>query len=317
MSGVRFVPVHVRAWDGQHWGVESIPVWGAGPVEPFFQGTVERWLGRPASLLFRTLSAHRDLASGLADAPPIRVAGLVMHISRCGSTLVTQAMAERPNTVALSEPSTLDIALAGHARGVSFEERARFVRALVLAQAAPFLPDGGDVVLKPEATHIAHLPLLQAAFPEARWVFLHRRLEDVYASNVRLPGGSILTGQLDVTPFGLPPDLMQVVPFERYVAQIVAATGRLALAHDARTPGLFMDHAELTLGGLERVADHFGLSLDEPTRVRMSQRLLRDAKDPARPFAPDVGEPEPVDEEDARLFDEVRAALVARTRVER
>lgn len=317
MSGVPFVPVHVRAWDGGQWGVESIPVWGAGPVEPFFQGTVERWLGRPASLLFRTLSSHSDLMSALADAPPIRVAGLVMHISRCGSTLVTQAMAERPNTVALSEPSTLDIALAGHAPGVSFEERARFVRALVLAQAVPFLPNGGDVVLKPEAVHIAHLPLLQAAFPEARWVFLHRSLEDVYASNVRLPGGSILTGQLDVTPFGLPPDLMRGVPFERYVAQIVAATGRMALAQDARAPGLFMDHAELTLGGVERVAGHFGLSLNAATRACMAERLLRDAKDPTRPFAPASGEPEPLHEEDARLFDEVRAALVTRTRVDR
>jgi len=273
---------------------------------------VERWLGRPASLLFRTLSSHRDLTSGLADAPPIRVAGLVMHISRCGSTLVTQAMAERPSTVALSEPSTLDVALAGHAPGVSFEERARFVRALVLTQAAPFLPSGGDVVLKPEATHIAQLPLLQAAFPEARWVFLHRRLEDVYASNVRLPGGSILTGQLDVTPFGLPPDLMQVVPFERYVAQIVAATGRLALAHDARTPGLFMDHEELSRGGVARMAVFFGLALDASTTARMSERLLRDAKDPTRPFTA-TSKPEPPHEDDARLFHEVRAALVART----
>lgn len=317
MSGVPFVPVHVRAWDGQQWGVESIPVWGAGPVEPFFQGTVERWLGRPASLLFRTLSSHGELTRALADGPPIRVAGLVMHISRCGSTLVTQALAERPATVVLSEPATLDIALAGHAPGVSFEERARFVRALVLAQAAPFLPLGGEVVLKPEAVHIAHLPLLQAAFPEARWVFLHRRLEDVYTSNVRLPGGSILTGQLDVTPFGLPADLMRGVPFERYVAQLVAATGRMALAQDARTPGLFLDHAELTVGGVERIAGHFGLSLDEPTRVRMSERQRRDAKDPARPFAPAEGEPEPMHEEDVRLFDEVRAALITRTRVDR
>ena len=185
------------------------------------------------------------------------------------------------------------------------------------AQAVPFLPNGGDVVLKPEAVHIAHLPLLQAAFPEARWVFLHRSLEDVYASNVRLPGGSILTGQLDVTPFGLPPDLMRGVPFERYVAQIVAATGRMALAQDARAPGLFMDHEQLNRGGVERMAAFFGLPLDASTTARMSERLLRDAKDPTRPFTAPTSEPEPLHEDDARLFDEVRAALVARTGVER
>lgn len=313
MSGVPFVPVHVRAWDGRQWLVESIPVWGAGPLEPFFQGTVERWLGRPASLLFRTLASHRELGRADADAPPIRVAGLVMHLSRCGSTLVTQALSERPDTVVLSEPATLDVALAGHAPGVSPAERAAFVRALVLAQAAPFLPRGGDVVLKPEAVHIAHLPVLQAAFPEAPWVFLHRRLEDVYASNVRLPGGSILSGQLDLTPFGHPGDLMQTVPFEQYVAQVVASTGRLALAHDARTPGLFLDHAQLAHDGVLRVAAHFGLPLDTPTRARIRERLQRDAKDPTRLFTPDTSEPEPLHADDARLFDEVRAALVART----
>ncbi|MBK8588114.1 MAG: sulfotransferase [Sandaracinaceae bacterium] len=313
MSGVPFVPVHVRAWDGECWPVESIPVWGAGPVEPFFQGTVERWLTRPASLLFRTITSHRDLATVLADAPPIRVAGLVMHISRCGSTLVAQALAERPRTVVLSEPATLDIALTGHALGATLEERARLVRALALAQAAPFLPNGGDVVIKPEATHIAHLPLLRAAFPEARWVFLHRRLEDVFAANVRVAGGKVLPGQLDVTPFGMRPQEPWEVPFERYVARLVAGIGRLALAQDALSPGLFMDYERLTTGGVESIADYFQLPLDEAMRARVSERLGRDAKDPSRPFSQRAAEPEEPHEDDARVFAEVRAALVRRT----
>jgi hypothetical protein len=313
MSGVPFVPVHLRAWDGESWPVECIPVWGPGPVEPFFQGTVERWLSRPASLLFRTLTSHRDLATALAHAPSIRVAGLVMHISRCGSTLVAQAMAERPETVVLSEPSTLDIALTGHAPGVSLEQRAACVRALVLAQAAPFLPSGGDVVLKPEATHIAHLPLLRAAFPEARWVFLHRRLDDVFAANVRLPGGKVLPGQLDVTPFGMRPEDPWEVPFERYVVQLIAGIGRVALAQDVLWPGLFMDYERLTTGGVEQIADYFRLPFSEATQARVSERLGRDAKDPSRPFTQRAAEPEELHEADARVFAEVGAALLART----
>lgn len=313
MSGVPFVPVHVRAWDGERWPVECIPVWGAGPIEPFFQATVERWLSRPASLLFRTLTSHRDLAAALVHAPPIRVAGLVMHVSRCGSTLVAQALAERPDTVVLSEPATLDIALTGQAPGVSFEERAGFVRALVLASAAPFLPNGGDVVLKPEATHIAHLPLLRAAFPEARWVFLHRRLEDVFAANVRLAGGKVLPGQLDVSPFGLRPEDPWELPFERYVAQLVAGIGRVALAQDALSPGLFMDYERLTTGGVESIADYFQVPFSEATRARVSERLGRDAKDPSRPFTQRAVEPEELHEEDAHLLAEVWAALRART----
>lgn len=311
MKPFAFVPVHVRARSAPEFHVESVPVADGGPVEPFFFQSVERWLTRPATLVFRKLETESALVER-TRASNVRVSGLVMHTSHCGSTLVAQTLALRERTVVLSEPSTLDVALSGLRSGDDPERCAAFVRALVLAQAAPFLPDGGDVVLKPEAPQLAYLPIFRLAFPSARWVFLHRNLDAVLAANLRTMGGGLLPGRTDPSALGLPADLAHTEPLESYAGRLIAAIGTRALDLDASDPGYFVDHASLSPAAIERIANHFGLPIDEPTRERIAERVRRDAKDPGAPFVPRDAPP-PSPRELAEVFARTREALVART----
>src|SRR5437868_6806406 len=60
----------------------------ASLTEPFFNMTVERLRSPP--LLAREMEA--DLASLIrraADLPPVEPAGMIVHVSRCGSTLLS------------------------------------------------------------------------------------------------------------------------------------------------------------------------------------------------------------------------------------
>src|SRR6476469_2135193 len=69
--------------------------------EPFFTETVQLALERPFSLLFpRTTTI--DALAGVE--PGLEPNGFILHMSRCGSTLVSQMLAAVPGHLVLSEP---------------------------------------------------------------------------------------------------------------------------------------------------------------------------------------------------------------------
>src|ERR1044072_5687522 len=59
---------------------------------------------------FNLLFAHRTpLVDLMKEAKPdLRLAGLIFHMSRCGSTVVTQMLAALTRNVVLSEPAPID-----------------------------------------------------------------------------------------------------------------------------------------------------------------------------------------------------------------
>ena len=60
--------------------------------EPFFQGSVQRCLFKPFNQLFRYMTPITSLPDWLQDYPGLRPSGFIFHMSRCGSTLVSQML---------------------------------------------------------------------------------------------------------------------------------------------------------------------------------------------------------------------------------
>ena len=74
-------------------------------VEPFFDETVARWATGPyARPLVRT---GLDGLLALDSEPSLEPAGMIFHLSRCGSTLVSRLLGTLPGVVVLAEPSPL------------------------------------------------------------------------------------------------------------------------------------------------------------------------------------------------------------------
>src|SRR5690348_15298359 len=79
---------------------------------PFFAQTIERAMSHPFNQLLRPSTPLAAMAE--PAAPELRPAGLIFHMSRCGSTLVSRMLAALAQNVVLSEPGPLDQIL--HAR---------------------------------------------------------------------------------------------------------------------------------------------------------------------------------------------------------
>ena len=209
-------------------------------------------------------------------------AGLVLHCSRCGSTLLSRLLGGLRDTVALSEPPVVDEVLRS---GLPAGERDRWLRAVVRALCRPTPAAPGRRVLKLDAWSVADRPTLRRLWPDVPWVFLYREPEAVVASHLRRPGSHVVPG-LVLAPeaVGLDAAAARALPPGGYAARVVAELLRLGLEHlDDR--GRLVHHDEL-LDDAGRVATcgHLGAFLG-PQDLEVLHELARaDAKEPSFAF---------------------------------
>ena len=108
-------------------------------TEPFFADTIGRLLRLPFQQLFRPQTPLDELPAMAAARPGLAPVGFIFHMSRCGSTLLSQMLAALPQHVVLSEPGPLDTVLQLPFRdpSVTDEERIGLLRAMMSALGQP------------------------------------------------------------------------------------------------------------------------------------------------------------------------------------
>src|SRR5215208_1425097 len=80
-------------------------------TDPFFDQTVEQCLRHPFNLLFRHQTPIETLGQRHESHPGLPPAGFIFHLSRCGSTLITQMLAALAKNVVISEAAPIDSVL--------------------------------------------------------------------------------------------------------------------------------------------------------------------------------------------------------------
>ena len=239
-------------------------------VEPFFDQTAARWASGPrASQLVRT---GLDVLVALDKEPSLEPAGMVFHMSRCGSTLVSRLLATLPGVVVLAEPSPLNSLLALEPGRVNQPALIQIVRLLVRALGRRRHGDERQLVLKCTSWNIRHRAVLAAAFPETPWIWVQRDPARVLASLLAEPPGWLRLQnwpQQAKQRFGLDPATVPAMTRAAFAAQALGSMLEAAVATDP-AGRLCIDHAELPDVVWQRVAPHFGLEVDAAAVARMT-----------------------------------------------
>jgi hypothetical protein len=264
-----WTPFHVR-FDGPVPEVEWCDLRGMDLSGDgfFFEGVI-RAMREPYRLLVRPRTPLEELP----DADP-DVAGLIMHTSRCGSTLACRMLTAVEGLTVLSEPAPCDHVLrASHA---SAAQRARWLRGLLAAF-------GGRLIVKLDAWSILEMDVVKAALPDVPWVFLTRDPAEVIASQMRQPGIHMMPGVLPPELFGLDLPSALALTSEAYCARVLALIHEAARrSRDARS--IIVDYADLPGAVVDVVLPHFRVRCDHETAARMRVVAGFDAKQPSLPF---------------------------------
>lgn len=250
--------------------------------DPFFEQTIERALQDPFALLFRRRTPLSVAADWVRRSPGLAPSGFVFHLSRCGSTLVSQMLAQSPRFLVLSEAGPIDAALRATAPE---SQRVEWLRTLVSALAQPRHGET-HLFVKLDSWSVLHLALVERAFPGVPWIFLFRQPDEVLASQLRRSGVHCVPGVLPAELFGLTLETAVRLPREEYIGRVLARMCQAALDHASSPNGLFVDYTELPTFVLDRLPGHFGFTPTERERAQMLAAAGRDAKNPSIPFEP-------------------------------
>jgi hypothetical protein len=283
---------------GAHWVPSQIRWTPAGPLidwchlgdlrftAPFFEQTIGAAMGHPFNLLFRRSTPLEALPDREFE---LRPAGLIFHMSRCGSTLISRMLASLPCNVVLSEPGPIDQILRVPERlpGAVPETLVGWTRAMAATLGRRRHALERDLFIKLEGWHVLVLPLIRRAFPDVPWVFLYREPVEVMASLARQRPRQMLFGGIDPALLDVAPPQAAAMSPDRYCAHVLERICRAAIEHYGDGGGRLIAYRELPETALAKLRDHFGLHYGTDDLARMRETARFDAKSPERLHADD------------------------------
>lgn len=255
-------------------------------TEPFFADTVAARLRKPFGQLF---CVRTPIAALAGREPSVAPTGFIFHMSRCGSTLVSQMFARCAHNIVLSEAAPIDIVLrAHHARpDITDDDRIQWLRWMVGGLAQARCGDERQLFVKFDCWHMIHLPLIRRAFPDVPWIFVYRDPAEVLVSQLARRGSFTVPGRFGHEVFGIPLEAALAIPKEEYLARIFATICDAALEHRSAGRGLFVNYRQLPSAVFDVICPHFGIELSDEDRASMSEAVRSHAKNPQIPFAAD------------------------------
>jgi hypothetical protein len=217
--------------------------------------------------------ATGDIGKAAAGSAP---AGIVFHVARCGSTLISQLLKQQGGCLVYAEPLPVnEILVPPHRRSRS--ELAGALRSLADAfarhAARPY-------VLKLSSWNTLFCDIVAEAFPDTPWILSIRDPVEVGVSLLREPPGWLGDHAGSATPFPAVIDPGRAsASREEYIARLYGAFCDAACRLDPAR-GRLVRYETLPAATWEIVAPHFGCPVDDAQRQRMTDAARFDAKTP-------------------------------------
>jgi len=251
-------------------------------TDPFLGQTIDRFLQRPSNLLFRHQTPIEVLSKLKLTRPGVEPSGFIFHMSRCGSTLVTQMLAALKRCVVLAEAAPIDDVIRSNRYGITDETRMGWLQAMISALGQPRMGEQ-YLVIKFDAWHAADIPLISRSFPNVPVIFMYRHPIEVLVSQMNQRAFHLIPGVIDPSVFGLDQNWFEKVSPEEYCARVLASICESGL-RASETGARMVNYSELPNAVTTSLLDLFSIDCDEDELAAMTKATLKDAKNPVLPF---------------------------------
>ena len=251
-------------------------------TEPFFENTLA------AQQAAERLRCDTPAAALDQVGPSLAPDAFIFHVSRCGSTLLTQLLATLPECIVMSEPPVIDAVLRRHHDDTcTLEETAALLRQVVAALGQRRDDAASHYVVKLDCWHIHSLALIRLAFPATPCLFLYREPQAVLASHRRQRGPQMVPGLLHPALLPAPPPGLAPGDLDGYAATVLQGFFEAADAACRSGQLELLNYAELPDALGARLLPRFGLACDAARRATLQQRAAFHSKQAGVPFSGD------------------------------
>ena len=259
-------------------------------TDPFFEQTIEQCLRHPFNLLFRHQTPIEVLAEMYEAQPGIYPTGFIFHMSRCGSTLISQMLAALPQNIVISEAVTIDSILRANFLNPAITDAMQldWLRWMISALGRRRQDQEQHLFIKFDSWHTLSMRLIRRAFPDVPWIFVYRDPVEVIVSQLRVPSGRMLSGMYETHLLGLDFPTVAQMQLEEYCAMVTARICETALQQHGEGAGTIISYRQLPEAVYSLLTDVFHLSYSEVDLNRMRDVAQLNAKEPSARFVDDT-----------------------------
>jgi hypothetical protein len=256
--------------------------------EPFFEQTISKCRSlHENSQGLKVISHSQAVLEWSQQIKSVKPLAFIFHISRCGSTMLSQAITTTERNIVIPEIPVLDEIL----RDPDMPEHLKnqlFMAVLKFLGQIRF-PNQQNLILKMDSWHLMYLEQLRTYFPALPFLILTREPEAVLKSHKRNRGMQMVPGLLPLSMFGITKDLPTPEKLDDYAAWVLKKY-YLAIEQFRQTDKsmVLCDYSQgfeqIIKQFLEITLDHFSA---EETR-QIDARLKKHSKNPESTFSGDA-----------------------------
>lgn len=254
---------------------------------PFHNDTLEDRLREPFNQLFNRQTRIEFLGEIYEKSKGIKPNGFIFHVSRCGSTLVSQMLAALEKNIVVSEASPIDKIIRAN---VSDEQKILWLRWIFGALAQKRFEREENFFVKFDSWSVLDLPLIEKAFPDVPWIFMYRNPVEVIVSNIRQPGAQMIPSAIETIFPDL--NLYEILQFsiEERFARTIAAFCHAAVENADSKNARFINYSQLPEAVTGEICEHFSVSFSDEEIEKIKNSSKFSAKNPQQKFSPDSDE---------------------------
>lgn len=241
---------------------------------PFFQDTLAAQSPETRQVCqspFSALQAFGRKHEG-AQLESLVPTAFIFHVSRCGSTLLTQLLTTSDQNVVMSEPPAIDAFFRYYHAHPELEGPEQLFFQLVSALGQRRNNSEQHFFVKFDSWHIPWIPFVRKVFPSTPILLLYREPLHVLRSHQRLRGPQMIPGLLNTSR--LRPDTSALEPSDLDGYCLLMLKGMLESARVSldESDVLPIHYQQLPAVLWTHLLDHFGMEVNTAALERMQQR---------------------------------------------
>jgi len=239
---------------------------------------------------YKVVSSVESLIEWASTIPAITPAAIIFHVSRCGSTLLSQLIGLDPQFATLSEVPLFDeiLNMPYSAPQVSDSMRSDLLRAAISFTGAHRNGER-SVMIKADSWHIFHHALLRELYPATPFIFLYRSPDEVVQSHRKLRGMQMVPNLIPPELMGFSADVDLITDLDAYTADVLEKyMNAFESIMNSDRQALLINYSQGVLPMIDAIGKHTGIEWSAAHRLQMLERSRFHSKKPAEGFHEDA-----------------------------
>ena len=257
-------------------------------TQPFFDGDILKCKQHPFnSKPFKCVSSLDFMEAWSDTVKSIPPTAFIFHVSRCGSTLLSQLLSLDPGNIVLSEVPFFDELLrAQHKKpNTNVTNLSRSLKAAVKFYGSK-KNEQTQLFIKTDSWHIFFHQALRAMYPGVPFFLLYRRPDEVMRSQQKQRGLHAVPGLIEAEIFGLNQADVEKMNFDNYLIKVLENYYRAFLdVLDADKLAIPMNYNEGAKEMMKKIAAVTSYNITDENIAKMKERAAFHGKHPEERFS--------------------------------